>query len=120
MNQKPLKYLKESEYNVYSGMNICNIRSQNLFEYYPYIEYSLQELYDIGCSLVDLNIVKQKLIRKKKSNLSSRKYKLKKKKTYVWMLNKKFGDYDSWKNYQHILKKNCYFLQLFGHPKLIG
>jgi len=99
--------MQESEYNLYAGQNICNIRDLNLKYYLTDVlnnptettneETVYQEIYDIGCALMSLNVVK-------------------KNDQQHFKLNNKFGDYESWKPFKKTIIENCEFLQQIRHP----
>ena len=94
---------KESEYNIYSGQNVCNFRDSNfrhvLTQDYTNIfgadRITYQQLYDMGCSVIDLEIVKQK--------------------NGQWFLNQYFPDYESWKHNENVVIDNCILLGELGH-----
>lgn len=93
----------ESSYNIYGGQQLMAIRSLDFEEYYEdakkneYGDQAKQTIYDIGCALVDMKVVKY----------NGNKY----------ILNKWFGDYDSWKYAKDTIEKNCKYLVKMGHPK---
>jgi hypothetical protein len=83
--------------NYYSGQNICAIRSIKLRDEFPLTKIKnnaslRQALFDIGCSLIDMNIVKD------------------------GELNPEFYDYLDWQSFADIHKDNCKFLHELGHP----
>jgi len=96
----PMESMKESEKNPYLCMQILNARDQSFGEFYTKHKsketgtMALQSLYDVGCALFKMNIVKMV-----NGNV---------------ILNELFGDYTSWKN-SEIIIGNIQFLHDMGH-----
>ncbi len=105
--KQPLKFLTESQYNLYGSQQICGVRDMSMRKYYEESmklnhhneSKYLQELYDAGCALKDFRIIK-------KQNMT-------------FVVNRDFGDYECWKVMENNVVDNCHFLRELGHPKYI-
>lgn len=103
-----LKNIEESKYNMYGGQQICCFRDSDLKKDLNDVldnnnlklKLYLQEIYDMGCALIDMEIVIKK----------NGKFKL----------NKEFPDYSSWEFAKERVIKNCLFLEEAEHPKFIN
>ena len=99
-----MQNMRESIYNFYDGQQVCTARDMSMSEYYEdamnnnshNINLYLQHLYDLGCSLMTLQIVE------KDSNNG-------------FKLNEKFGDYHDWSFSEKNVVDNCNFLKKMGH-----
>jgi hypothetical protein len=99
-----LKYLEESAYNYYA--NNLNIAKDIPIKYYydnitdKKIKLQcLQELFDIGC-----NLINHKIIIKKNNK---------------FMLDPEFDNYAIWKYKENEVINNCKFLQELCHPLFV-
>lgn len=100
-----LKYIKESDYNMYSGQQVCAFRDSDLEEglkeiietNIKYLGNYLQDIYDMGCAAMDMKIVRYG--------------------EGDFELNPDFGDYDDWSFSENRVIKNCNFLKNIGHQK---
>jgi len=103
-HSKPLANLQESQYNFYAGQNVCNIRDINLpnelntrFQNLKMVSTAVyQDIYDMGCALMDLQIVV-------KTNNK-------------WSISPNFFDYSAWISHENDVKANCELLAKLGHP----
>lgn len=102
-----LKYIKESDYNMYGGQQVCSFRDSDLEEgmkeiletNIKYLGTYLQDIYDMGCAAMDMKIV-----------------------CYgegEFELDLDFGDYEDWKFAEKRVIKNCNFLKKMGHKKFL-
>ena len=94
---------KERTHNYYQGMNIMSIRGIDLANV---LEKTLQkdkpilyqDIFDAGKALLDVGIV------------------IYDKDTRSYIMNKDFGDYDSWHTSSDIILENCKLMAKLGHP----
>lgn len=104
IEQLPMENMRESVPNYYDSDQICCARDMSMSEYYEdalnnhpdKIDIYLQELYNIGCSLWNYNIIQID----HNNNFS---------------LNMKFFDYYNWSFAEENVLTNCNFLRQMGH-----
>ncbi len=101
----PMQNMQVSIPNFYDSQQVCCARDISMSEYYQEaltnypdnINVYLQHLYDLGCSVVNYQIV----CKDYNNN---------------FMLNRNFGDYYDWSFAEQNVVNNCDFLRQMGHP----
>lgn len=105
---KPMQYMQESLPNFYDSQQVCCARELSMYNYYQEalmnypdnINIYLQHLFDLGCSLFNLQIIYKDF-------------------NNNFILNKNFGDYFDWSFSEQNVVNNCYFLRQMGHPHYV-